>query len=45
VDEPQVGGGVLNYSNCGHHDCLGLMEPGFVAASIAARFDALLSGR
>ncbi len=42
---PQVGGGVLNYSNCGHHDCLRLMEPGVVAASIASRYDALLSGR
>lgn len=40
---PQEGGGVLNYSNCGHHDCLARMEPAMVAAAVSSRYADLLS--
>ena len=39
----KTGPGVLNYSNCGHHDCLQKLSVDMVHAAIRAKYPALFS--
>lgn len=39
---PREGAGVLNFSNCGHHDCLEKLSPQDVFDAIRKRYGALL---
>ena len=40
---PLEGPGVINYTNCGHHDCLARLEPGAVADAVRRAFKIELS--